>query len=212
MKGRQKLRLVRILIIEAHPVVREGLFSLLNESPQISVVGQVATGEDGVVSARELRPDVLIIDTELPGMDGLDVAETVRRELPELRVILLSARRNAQHLERAMRAGVHAYLLKNAPLEHVVHTVLTVRSPGNDGLADISSGPGSLRELSDLERKILVHVANGMTNKQIGQLLSIKERRLRSYRELIMRKLNVKSTVGLTRFAVAHGLISSATA
>jgi two-component system nitrate/nitrite response regulator NarL len=208
---------VKVLVVEDHPVTRAGIRNVLAGCPRLTVVAEAGTGELALVMARQLRPDVVVADVELPGIDGFDIAECLKTELPGTKVILLSVHQSRERIERATHAGVCGYLLKNEPVETLVKTVLAVAfgdTRGQRGCAATPKAPPATSEkaikLTERDAQLLRLIAEGKTNKEIASEMGIRKVQVESYRETLRRRVGVSSVAGLTRFAMAHGLVGKA--
>lgn len=202
-----------------HPVVRKGLQSCLTRQGHIHCVGEAADGEEALRQARALRPDVVLMDISMPGMNGLTVTEVLRKELPQIKVLVLSVHHNKDAIFRVIQAGAHGYVSKEAPSEEVVRAIESVHAGepyfseeiARAALNEFVSSGGKKEPFSQLtsrEREVLVLIAEGKSNKEIADGLGIGVRTIETHRERIMRRLNIHSVAGLTKYAIANGLVS----
>ena len=209
---------IRVLLADDHPVVRHGIVSCLKPHPHLQVVGEAADGQEVLLKARELLPDVLLTDVYMPRLTGLAVTQTLQSELPQIKVLLLSLQLNTDFVLRCAQMGAKGFVLKQAPPEEFVQAIETVHagqpffSPdvARVALSQIVRPSGQGPDPSDLtnrEREVLIWIAEGLCNKEIGCRLNIGTRTVETHRERLMRKLGIHSIAGLTRFAVAKGLI-----
>ncbi len=210
---------IRVLLADDHPIVRRGIMACLAQSPNLDVVGEAADGLEALRKTRELLPDVLLTDIEMPGMTGLAVTEAVHRDLPRVKVLILSMYTSPECMVRCTQAGASGYVLKQAPSDEFVQAVETVNAGKHFFSPDLAraavnqmvrgnGGSPDLADLSNREREVLVQIAEGLCNKEIACRLSIGTRTVETHRERLMRKLGIHSIAGLTRFAVANGLIA----
>ena len=209
---------VRLLLADDHPVVRKGISSCLAGHDQLQIVGEAADGEEALRKARELAPDIILMDIDMPRMNGLTVTEMLRKELPRIKVLILSIHSNTEYVMRIIQSGASGYILKEAPPEELLRAIETV----NNGEAFFSpevaraalnkyvhsGGEMPAGQLTRREREVLVQIADGLSNKEIASKLGVGVRTVETHRERIMRKLNIHSVAGLTKFAISKGLIS----
>jgi two-component system nitrate/nitrite response regulator NarL len=210
---------IRILVADDHPVVRRGMSSCLARHEHLVIAGEAADGREAVARAKELQPDVILLDIDMPGMSGLAVSEVLRREMPRVKVLVLSMHQRAEYLLRILQSGARGYVLKAASTEELVkaiemvHAGETYFSPEiarlalNQFVQGNGDGP-SAAALTYREREVLVLIAEGLSNKEIATQLNVGVRTVETHRERIMRKLDIHSIAGLTRFALSKGLIT----
>ena len=212
---------IRVIVVDDHAVVREGIRTVLEQAEGVTVVGEAATGEEALEAVSALRPDVVVLDITMPGLSGLEVAERVRDREPATRVLILSMHDHPEYVLGALRAGAAGYLLKNAGPAEVRQAVRAVAEGRQHLPASVASRLGvALRqeaerernrarsaELTPREREILVRVASGATSRVIADELGISHRTVETHRDSIMRKLDIRSVAGLTRFALESGLL-----
>ncbi|HOX56853.1 MAG TPA: response regulator transcription factor [Candidatus Paceibacterota bacterium] len=214
-----KKQIIKVLVTDDHPVVRKGLQSFLSKQGHIRVVGEAADGDEALRKSRELKPDVVLMDISMPGMDGLTVTQVLRKEAPRIKVLVLSVHRNKEAIFRVIQAGAHGYVSKEAPPEHVVKAIDSVHGgepyfpeeTARAVLNEFVAGGGKkepFSQLTDREREVLVLIAEGKSNKEIADKLGIGVRTIETHRERIMRRLNIHSVAGLTKYAIANGLVS----
>jgi two-component system, NarL family, nitrate/nitrite response regulator NarL len=208
---------IRILLADDHPLVRRGIGSCLARQHTLEIVGEAGDGKEALAKIRELLPDVVLLDIDMPHMSGLAVAEVLRKELPQVKVLVLSMHQQPEYVLRILQSGAHGYVLKDAPIEQVVNAIEAIdagRSFFNPEIARVAlnqfaggNGNGSdLSKLTPREREVLIRIVEGCSNKEIAQVLDLGVRTVETHRERIMRKLNIHSIAGLTRFAIAKGL------
>lgn len=207
---------IRVLIVDDHAVVREGIRSVLGRQPGFIVVGEAADGLAAVKLAVATTPDVVVLDVSMPGGSGLRAAAELRQQVPEARVLILSMYDNAEYVLEAVRAGASGYLLKDSAATDLRNAVTTVHngesfySPSiaekltaaKRGELDRASLAGQAALLSGREREVLAGIARGLTNKEIGTELGISHRTVETHRESLMRKLRIHTVAGLTKFAL----------
>jgi DNA-binding NarL/FixJ family response regulator len=210
---------VRILIVDDHAVVREGLKMILELMSDLSVVGEAKNGREALEQAEALGPDVIIMDIAMPEMNGIEATRMICERLPMARVIILSMHQTNEHIFRAMRAGARAYLLKDSAGFSVVAAVRAVMR-GQHYFGEGIEAPLKLKSvhnvltqspldsLSRRERETLQLVAEGNSNTTIAELFNISSKSVETYRSRLMLKLGVCNIADLVRFALQHGVIS----
>lgn len=209
---------IRVLVVDDHPVVRRGLISCLAERPSLKVVGEAADGEEAIRQAAELSPDIMLVDINMPRMDGLQLAEALQKKAPAVRVVILSIHNKPEYVQRVMRAGARGYVLKDTAPEELARVLEAVHagevciSPEvaqtalNQLVTNQGRGAGAV-PLSQREREVLVMIASGRSNKEIAGDLGVSVRTVETHRERIMRKLDLHSVAALTHYAIAQGLV-----
>ena len=214
-----KKQIIKVLVADDHPVVRKGLQTCLARQGHLRIVGEAADGDEALRKARELSPDVVLMDISMPGMNGLAVTEVLRKEAPEIKVLVLSVHTNKDYIFRVIQAGAHGYVSKEAPPEELIRAIESV-SEGEPHFSEdiaraalnefVSSGGKKepFTQLTSREREVLVLIAEGQSNKEIADRLGIGVRTIETHRERIMRRLGIHSVAGLTKYAIANGLIS----
>lgn len=209
---------IRVILADDHPVVRRGISACLSRTESISVVAEARDGHEALHLTRDLNPDVLVLDISMPRLNGLAVTEAVLKERPRVKVLILSAHQTAEIVLRILRAGASGYALKEGPSEDIIEAIERVHSGQlyfSPQVAHValnqfvrrSSCSASASELSNREREILTHIAEGLSNKEIADRLSIGTRTVETHRERLMRKLEIRSVAGLTKFAIVNGFI-----
>lgn len=210
---------IKVLLVDDHPIVRKGIGLCLARHEHLLIVGEAADGHEAVAKAKELLPDVVLLDIDLPQMSGLAVAEVLRKELPNVRVLILSGCERAEYLPRMLQSGARGYVLKGASPEELAKAIETVtggecyfspeiaRLAINRVVQGNGEGPDP-EDLTDREREVLILVAGGLSNKEVSTHLDIGVRTVETHRERIMRKLGIHNVAGLTRFALAKGLVT----
>jgi len=210
---------IKILVADDHPVVRKGLQSCLARVDRLTLVGEASDGEEALRKTRELRPDVVLMDISMPRMNGLAVTEVLRKEAPHVKILVLSVHNNKEYVFRIIQAGAHGYISKEAPPEELLRAIESVHtgepffSPeiARAALNQIVTSGGKkepFAQLTSREREVLILIAEGQSNKEIASRLGIGVRTIETHRERIMRRLDIHSVAGLTKFAIANGMIS----
>ncbi len=210
---------IRVLVADDHPVVRKGLQSCLARQESLKLVGEAADGEEALQKALALIPDVVLLDISMPRRDGLAVTTALRKEVPQTKILILSMHSNKEYLFRIIQAGAHGYVSKGASPEELLHAIQSVHngetffSPeiAQAALNQLVNNGGKkepFAQLTSREREVLILIAQGRSNKEIASHLGIGVRTIETHRERIMRRLDIHSVAGLTKFAIANGLVS----
>lgn len=216
-KNRSK---IRILLVDDHPIVLDGIKSHLAAQPEFEVVGEATNGQEGVRKARQLKPDLVLLDISMPHMSGLEAVSLLRRQVPEARVAVLTMHNNKEYIAQVVRLGARGYMLKDTSPTELVQAIKLIHGGGvyfspkvskalvdevvAQGAAPVPTTPA----LSDREREVLVLIANGNSNKEIAHRLGIGVRTTETHRERVMRKLDIHSVAGLTKYAIARGMVN----
>jgi two-component system nitrate/nitrite response regulator NarL len=211
-------KVIRVLLADDHPVVRKGLSSCLAHSGQVVIVGEATDGQEALRKAKELAPDLVLMDIEMPLLNGLTAADILRKENPAVKVLLLSMHNDSDFVLRILQSGARGYILKQAPTEELIKAIEMINAGETYFSQDVarlalnqfvrgqSDGPHA-GQISAREREVLIAIAEGLSNKEIACRLGVGVRTVETHRERIMRKLNIHSIAGLTRFAIAKGLV-----
>jgi DNA-binding NarL/FixJ family response regulator len=210
---------IKVLVVDDHPVVRKGLHSCLARQDRLKIVGEASDGDEAISKARDLDPDIVLMDIDLPRMNGLAVTELLRKYHPRVKVLVLSVHTNKEFIFRIIQAGAHGYISKGAPPEELVRAIEAVCdgeaffSPeiAQAALNQFVSNGGKQEpfvQLTSREREVLALIAEGRSNKEVASRLGIGVRTIETHRERIMRKLKIHTIAGLTRFAILNGISS----
>ncbi|HET6706657.1 response regulator transcription factor [Amycolatopsis sp.] len=209
--------MITVLLVDDHPVVRDGLRGMLADEPGIEVVGEAGNGRDGVTVARRLCPDVVLMDLRMPGLDGVAATIAVRDELPGTRVLVLTTFDSDRDIQRAIAAGAVGYLLQDAPRDDLVRGVRAA-ARGEVALAPTvaarlmaHSAAAPLEPLTARERQVLTLVADGLTNRQIGRRLNISETTVKTHLVRTFTKLRVDDRTAAVTTALQRGLLDLGT-
>jgi DNA-binding NarL/FixJ family response regulator len=207
----------RILVVDDHSIVRSGLAVLLDGEDGMKVVGSATTGEEAVLGARRIQPDLIIMDLALPTLNGIDATRLILGESPQIRIIALSASRKPGHVRRALGAGAHGYVLKHAPGEEIVRAVKAVIAGGryvSPEIAHLLPGDAHIGVaqhspfdgLSTREHDVLRRVVSGSTSAEIAKCLSLSPKTIETYRARLMVKLGVETRAALIHLALEYEL------
>ncbi|MFN3646168.1 MAG: response regulator [Gemmobacter sp.] len=203
---------VRILIVDDHPMVAQGIRALLETYDDLQVVGTLCNGQEAVDRVAALDPDVILLDLNMPRLSGLSATEIILERRPDTRILILSMHDSPEYISTALRHGAMGYLLKDVPTDEVklaIDTVMRCERYLCTG-ASTSLGPGTAdgREpLTSREQEILLALAQGQSNKEVAGRFDISVRTVETHRKNIKRKLGISSTAGLTRYALEHGVL-----
>ncbi|TMV06459.1 response regulator transcription factor [Ruegeria sediminis] len=203
---------VRVLIVDDHPMVAEGIQSILESYDDVEVVGTLCSGQDAVDKVGTLRPDVVLMDLNMPGLGGLSATEIILERRPGTRILILSMHDSPEYISTALSHGAKGYVLKDVPTDEIKQAIDAVMR-GERYLCTGASGSlepkqGEAREaLTGREQTILLQLAQGKSNKEVAIALDISVRTVETHRKNIKRKLGISSTAGLTRYAMEHGML-----
>lgn len=211
---------IKLMLADDHAVVRSGLRMLLDAQPDMEIVGEAETGMEAITKTKELRPDVVLMDVEMPGMNGIEATEKIKESVPETAVLALTMYEDDQYFFEMLKAGASGYVPKRAAPDELVNAIRTVSTGGvflyptlaarlvNDYLNRDETTPADDEEdLTPREKEVLIQIAEGLTNPEIAETLTISVKTVDRHRENIMRKLNLHSRVDLVKYAIRKGLI-----
>jgi DNA-binding NarL/FixJ family response regulator len=211
---------IDVILADDHTLVRAGIRALLEKLPEVKVVGEASDGREVLNLVKAHRPDVVLMDIAMPGLNGLEAAERMVRDHPDVRIIMLSMHNNEEYVLRALKAGVVGYLLKKAAtaeLEAALHRVvdgeiylsreISTQLHKKFPLHGINDRKSPLEKLTGRQREILQLIAEGQNTKGIGEILKVSPKTVEYHRMKLMDCLNVHDIPGLVRFALRVGLI-----
>ena len=212
----------RVMVVDDHPIARAGVISLLSVHDWLVVIGQAADGQEALTKARTLAPDLIVVDINLPKLSGLALTKSLRAELPESRVVILSMHTFDQVADPVMESGARGYVCKRVATEELIEALEKVASGGAyfpassrgglNGERSVHENPGKRRDISPRERQVLAGIAEGLSNKEVAERLGLGVRTIETHRGALMRKLDIHTVAGLTRFALQQGLVPRAAA
>lgn len=216
-------RSIRIMLVDDHALVREGVRHVLTSTAGFEVVAEAGDGESALKLAAGARPDLVVLDLSMPGGTGLEVATRLRSQLPDVRILILSVHDHPEYVLGAVRAGAQGYLRKDtSPVElrEAIRAVARGESYFSPNVArhltaavrgetDRGTPADRLVKLAPREREVLGGIAAGETSREIAARLGLSPRTVETYRENLMRKLEIRTVAGLTRFALDAGLVES---
>lgn len=207
---------IRIVLADDHPIVREGLASVLETQPDFEVVGQANDGAEAVDIVSALKPDVVLLDLEMPSLDGVQALRAMRAENAQVKALVFTAFDTDERIIGAVQAGARGYLLKGAPREELFGAIRVVAQGGSTLqpvvaaklMERMTSSPASaLEPLTEREREVLQFMAQGLQNKEIANQLHISERTVKFHVSAVLAKLGAGNRTEAVRMAVQHGLI-----
>ena len=212
---------IRVLLVDDHAVVRDGLRLMLEAEPDVAVVGEAAGGRQAVRCVRKISPDVVVMDVAMPELNGIEAARQISQGYPDTRIVILSMHATAEYIYQALQAGADGYVVKEAAGREVVRAVHRVYA-GRRFLSDkitatvvddymrqrLPQERNPLERLSCREWEVLQLVVEGKTSAEIGEDLHLSPKTVETYRSRMMHKLGVDSLPDLVKFAIRHGLTS----
>ena len=212
---------IRVVVVDDHTLMRQGLVGLLDESPDIVVIGQAGDAATALDVIEAAKPDVVLMDVGLPGVSGLELTARVKRSVPDTQVLVVTMYEREDYLFEALRAGASGYVLKGADINDLLTAVRTVAQGETylyqsltgklvaDYLSRIDDGADrkGYEGLSEREREVLSLIAEGLTTAQIADKLFLSPHTVQTHRDHLMTKLNLHSRVALTKYAILKGLI-----
>ena len=211
---------LRVLIVDDHGIVRAGIRSLLDGQSDMEVVGEAAGGEEAIEKANELKPDLVLMDIAMPGMNGIEATRRIKEELPDTSVLVLSMHDDEEFFFPVLRAGASGYILKEAEPQELLYAIRTVHlghiflSPAvATALLEgfVTALPENQEEnygsLTRREKEVLKLAAAGKTNREMAEVLFLSARTVEKYRQAVMHKLGLARREDLTKYAIRRGLI-----
>jgi len=209
---------VRVLIADDHPVVREGLVTMLSRENDIEVVGEAQNGKVAIDKARELRPDIVLMDLRMPEVDGIEAMRRIKADNPQVKFIVLTTYDNDEYIFKGIEAGARAYLLKDAPRSELFKAIRAVYKGESliepaiagkvlDRFAELSRHTQSPEALSERELEVLTLIARGTSNKLIATSLNIGESTVKTHIQNIFHKLNVNDRTEAVTEAIKKGIV-----
>jgi DNA-binding NarL/FixJ family response regulator len=214
---------VRIVLVDDHRLVRAGIRALLEKTPQGEVVGEAADGREAFALIEKQRPEIVLIDIAMPGLNGLDAVDRIKKEWPETKVIILSMHANEEYVVRALRSDVSGYLIKDAAVDELEDAIGTVAEGEvyfsrriskrviRDYLTNTDEIRGPLEQLSSRQREVLQLIGEGKNTKEIAEILQVSVKTIEAHRLQLMQRLDIHDIPGLVKFAIRTGLVSAET-
>jgi DNA-binding NarL/FixJ family response regulator len=211
---------IRVLIVDDHAILREGVRALLQLQPDMEVVGEAANGVDAIAAVGRLDPDVVLMDVAMPGLGGIEAAIEMRKLGTRARILILSQYEDREYVRRLLKAGVSGYVLKKSAGSELANAIRAVHRGGlvldpevartameEGGPAATGAQADPYESLTDREKQVLKLVAEGRSNKEVAEVLGISVKTAMSHREHVMEKLGVHNRTELVRFAIKKGVI-----
>ena len=204
---------IRLALVDDHSLVRDGIRALLSVVPNMAVVGEAENGAQAIEMVEQCKPDLLLLDINLPDINGLVLTRKIRERHPSLRILVLSMHDSKEYVSESLRAGASGYVLKNSPSREIVAAIEAIVTGGTFYSAEIAQklllDDGESSELTPRESQVLYKMAQGLNNKEMARELNISVRTVETHRLSIRRKLKIDKPAALVKYAIDHGIISS---
>lgn len=213
------MRKTSVLLVDDHPFVREGIRSFLSDLPDFEVVGEATSGTEALKLAEQYEPDFILLDINMPGMNGLEAVGQLRKSTPEAKILILTVHNSREYVLHVAKSGAHGYILKEAPPEELLQAMQAIRSgqkyysPTVAGyvLDEYERGNGKKdradKQLTPREVEVLIATANGKSIKEMADELNITAATVQTYRVRIMEKLEIHNVAGLVKYALQKGYL-----
>jgi two-component system NarL family response regulator len=201
---------IRVVVVDDHPVFREGLKAVLHTAPDILVIAEAGDGREGIAAFKEHRPDVVLMDLRMPRMDGTDAAAAILRADPAARIVVITTFDGDEHIHKALALGAKGYILKDATHDEILSAVRTVHAGRRfipTPVATLLASRPIGRDLTEREIQVLEGIAGGLSNKEIGDELGIAEATVKSHVNGILAKLEANDRTDAVMIALKRGLI-----
>lgn len=215
------MKKVKLLVADDHKIFRQGIKKLLEEEPDLQVVGEAADGRETIKKATELKPDVILMDIAMANLNGLQATKQIKKILPDTKVIMVTMHKNEEYVLQSFQAGASGYILKEGAVEELVSAIRTIHQDKSFLSPTISKTliDAYLRKmetgktetpfdlLTDREREVLQLIAEGYTNREVAKSLFISVKTVEAHRAHIMQKLNIHEIAKLVKYAIQKGLV-----
>ena len=207
---------ISVLLVDNHPLVLDGLKAILETYDHIAVVGAAPSARAALEIARHAEPDVVLMDINMPELNGLDAIELFKEQSPATKLLMLSMHDSREYISTSVMYGASGYILKDVSTEEIIRAIETVAAGGtffSTGVSDVllerNARAQKVKALTTREQAILLLIAAGKSNKDVAATLDISARTVETHRKNIKKKLGIATTAGLTRYAIENGLIGS---
>lgn len=202
----------RVIIVDDHPMVAEGIQAILETYDDLEVTAVLTHGQEAIDRVEDLQPDVILLDLNMPGVNGLSAAEIILERRPETRILILSMHDSPEYISTALNHGAKGYVLKDVPTEEIKTAIDTLMAGGEylctGARRSLKPRIADGRDpLTSREQQILLELAQGKSNKDVGEALDISVRTVETHRKNLKRKLGISTTAGLTRYAMENGVL-----
>ena len=208
------MTMLRVLLVDDHTLVLDGLQARLELEENIDIIGTASNGLEALDKAKVLKPDLVLMDVSMPVLNGLEATKRFKLEQPDIKILMLSMHNEKEYILSLIQSGANGYVLKDVSSEELVQAINTVYQGGtyfSSGASDVlfaqASPKDKSEELTKRETAVLIEVAMGLSNKEIAQKLDISVRTVETHRQNIKNKLDIHSSAGLVKYALAHQLI-----
>jgi DNA-binding NarL/FixJ family response regulator len=213
----ERKKALRVLLVDDHPFVREGLRSYLSEVDEIEVIGEASSGQEAVSLTAKNHPDLILLDINMPEMNGLEIVGQLRKNNPQPKILVLTVHNSREYVLHVAKSGAEGYLLKESPPEELLQAIRAIQQGGRYYSPQVSGHilqdynrspvPGSEPALTPRELEVLINTAEGKSIKEMADILKITPATVQTYRVRLMEKLNIHNVAGLTKYALQRGLI-----
>jgi len=206
-----------VLLVDDHPFVREGIRSYLSDFSDIEIIGEASSGQEAVAITQQHRPDLILLDINMPGMNGLEVVGQLRKTHPLTKILILTVHNSREYVIHVAKSGAQGYLLKESPPEELLQAIRAIQSGGTyysprvaTHLVDEFQNKTTQKTeatLAPRELEVLIHTAKGRSIKEMAEIMDVTAATVQTYRVRLMEKLDLHNVAGLTKYAVQKGLI-----
>ncbi len=208
---------VKVMLVDDHTIVRDGLQMLINTQKDMKVIAGVGDGQSAIDACEELRPDIVIMDISMPGMNGIEAARAIMGRHPDVKVIMLTMYESSEYVSQAFKAGVWGFMLKKSAGIEIIKAIREVKrghhyfGRGIEDLwtMDMLEEQDPYDSLSPREKQILKMVVDGKTSREVAEILFISPKSVETYRSRLMKKLSIDNVAGLVKYALRRGLVTS---